>query len=168
MNFEQSIRKQAEEFFAKMNAELKNAGLVLEEGWLVDHLCYRTLSLEAYAAVLKDFAKFSTLLIESQVHGRAIATFKLAMPLPFGKRTVDVIEVTAPKPGKKTIEGFEHFEIVCDLPFEELQHRFQHLNMDSSGLRKKLNPELEICFGERNIKFHHLSLEQVIRLEKVE
>lgn len=32
----------------------------------------------------------------------------------------------------------------------------------------KINPELEICLGERNLKFHHSSLEEVIKIEKKE
>lgn len=79
-----------------------------------------------------------------------------------------MVELPAPKIGKANVLGFEHIEIVCDDSFDDLQKKYSHLNLNDKGLLKSFNQELEICLGERNIKFHHLALAKVIEIEKNE
>lgn len=112
------------------------------------------------------FAELGDLLIESPVNGRLISTFKLKEPIVFHQWTIELVELPAPKPGKQTVEGFEHIEVVVDTSFESLKEKFGHCRFDEGGLKKSFNQELEIDFGDKAIKFHHLSLESVIELEK--
>jgi predicted metalloenzyme YecM len=166
VGFEVLIRQQADEFLTALSGRLLEEGILIEDHWVVDHLCYRTSSQGNYLQTKREFARFSSLLIESEVNGRLIATYKLHSPVRFHDWNIDIVEVPAPKAGKPTSEGFEHIEVVCDVSFDELQKKYGHLKLDTGGLQKKINPELEICLGERNIKFHHTSLEEVIHIEK--
>lgn len=104
-------------------------------------------------------------MIESEVNGRLISTFKLPSPILFNDWEIDLIEVPAPKAGKITTDGFEHFEIVSDLTFDEIKSRYAQCQFDESGLAKDFNQELEISFNGFALKFHHLSLESVINVE---
>ena len=160
-----TFHKDASTFLQKLEQILIDNKVVIESHWDIDHLCYRVGSLEKYEALKKEFTSFSTLLIESSVNGRMISTFKLQQPVRYKNWRIDVVELPAPKAGKVTIEGFEHVEVVSDLSFEELRERFSHVKLDEGGLSKKINQELELCFGDINLKFHPLSLESLINIE---
>lgn len=158
-------RDQAHLFLERAFADLDRNQFALDPHWHIDHLCYRTSTQENYLAVKGQFHQFSRLLIESEVNGRLISTFKLQTPIVFNEWEIDLIEVPAPKAGKTTQEGFEHFEVVCDLPFDQIKKRYSQCQFDESGLIKDFNQELEIPFGSFALKFHHLSLESVINVE---
>ena len=134
--------------------------------WEIDHLCYRTESNEDYKLAKNYFSSISSLLIESQVGGRPIATYKLFRPIEYGDYIIDLIEVPAPKLTRASQKGFEHIEIVVDLPFQDLIDRYPKINFTTKGLAKEINPELEIEFKDCAVKFHHKSLEQIINIEK--
>nr|BFD61083.1 hypothetical protein CKG001_31900 [Bdellovibrio sp. CKG001] len=157
---------EAQTFLEQIFAMLVAQKVVLEKHWHIDHLCYRAASLQSYENFKKSFASFADLLIESDVNGRPIATYKLRKSVHFEGWSIDVVELPAPKPGKVTIEGFEHLEVVSDLTFSELKERYPHCEFNESGLNKDFNQELEINLGALAIKFHPLSLESVVRLEK--
>lgn len=157
---------QAEAFLKHLFAQLKIHEVELQPHWSIDHLCFRTQSLESYEHHKKNFISFGDLLIESQVSGRMIATYKLHEAMKFQGYTINIIELPAPKFGKVTIEGFEHAEVVIDLPFETLCKKLTRCHLDESGLKKVFNQELEIEMQGCALKFHLLSLESVITLEK--
>lgn len=162
---EPDFHQQALRFLDQLDHQLTQHGLVLAEHWDIDHLCFRVSSEDSYQKFKSQFSNFATLLIESEVNGRMISTFKLQKPILFKKWSIDVVELPAPKKGKITVEGFEHVEIVSDLTFSEIQVRYPNLKYDRSGLAKDFNPELEIELEKCAIKFHPLSLESVVRLE---
>ena len=150
---------------------LEKIFLILEEKeidisrWQIDHLCYRTSSLENYAEIKSVFSKLGELLVESDVNGRDIATYKLHEPVVFRNYTIPLVEVPAPKKGKDTPEGFEHIEVVIDIEFHEIMKKYSQFTFDTKALSKKLNPELVLKFSDCSIKFHHMSLEEVIEIE---
>ncbi len=146
--------------------DLAQVGVRPEAHWDIDHLCYRTSTAAEYDSLKLAFEDLGDLLIEAPVNGRLIATFKLQKAIYFRGFVIDLLELPAPKPGKLTPTGFEHMEVVCDVSFTELQDRYPGLNFDRQGLSKDLNRELELCLGPRNVKFHHASLESIIRLEE--
>ncbi|AHZ85440.1 hypothetical protein Bb109J_c3406 [Bdellovibrio bacteriovorus] len=158
----------AQDFLQRVFNKLDAQNIQLDKHWFIDHLCYRVSSLESYHTLKAQFADFAELLIESDVNGRPIATYKFAEPIRFRDWSIQVVELPAPKPGKTTIEGFEHFEVVADVGFDEIKDRYPQAAFSESGLKKDFNPELEISLDELAIKFHPLSLESVIRLEKNE
>jgi predicted metalloenzyme YecM len=160
------LERQAHRFLEALFDDLAKAGVVLEEHWDIDHLCFRTATEGEYEHYKKIFCGLGVLLVESDVNGRLIATVKLERPLSFRGQRIDVIEVPAPKRGKPTPTGFEHIEVVCDVPFAELEARYPSATFDRKGLEKGYNQELELCLGERNLKFHPTSLASVVTLER--
>lgn len=155
----------AQEFLYQLSHEMEGAGLKLEPHWDIDHICYRADSEDHYVALKNSFEAFGRLLIESEVNGRLIATFKLFTPIIYQDWRIDLVELPAPKIGKLTVPGFEHIEIVCDEPFDFLMEKYKSFPLVTKGLQKHYNQELEIEFGERNLKFHHSSLASVINME---
>lgn len=156
----------AVEFLEKLFKTLADSKIEIASHWDIDHLCYRVDSLDRYEELKNNFLTFGRLLIESDVNGRPIATFKLNSSVVFKEWSIDVVELPAPKPSKPTKEGFEHIEVVCDESFSDLEGKYKHLKLDLGGLKKDFNQEFEIDLGERNLKFHHMSLESVIRVEE--
>ena len=156
----------AHDFLQSLFLVLDKNKIVIEKNWNIDHLCYRTTTDADYVETKKYFFEFSKLLIESEVNGRLISTFKLQRPIQYQDWTIDLVELTAPKIGKQPQGGFEHIEVVVDVPFDAIKKRFAHCQFDESGLKKDFNQELEINFGAMAIKFHYLSLSSVINVEK--
>ena len=154
------------EFLDLLFIDLTEKQISIPVHWDIDHLCYRSDSLSQYDALKKSFATFAHLLIESDVNGRPIATYKLNQAIHFKEWMIDVVELPAPKASKPTSAGFEHIEVVCDVPFAYFEKHFSRLNLHTEGQKKDFNQELEIHLGQRNLKFHHLSLESVINTEK--
>lgn len=159
------LQKQALECLDLLFEDLKKHRIEIIPKWVIDHLCYRTATETEYQTLKTEFLNFSDLLIESPVNGRLISTFKLHRAIVFQNWSIDVVELPSPKKGKDTPRGFEHIEVVCDVPFSELIEKYSHLKLDLGGLSKSINPELEICLGRRNIKFHHTTLAEVIQIE---
>lgn len=159
------LKKQANDFLQQVFNELERNNFNLKRHWHIDHLCFRTATQDNYISTKKQFESFSKLLIESEVNGRLISTFKLETPIAFNDWEIDLIEVTAPKRGKIVATGFEHIEVVCDLTFDEIKTLYNQCRFDESGLVKDFNQELEVSFDGFAVKFHHVSLESVINLE---
>lgn len=157
--------QQANEFLQRHFERLDANRIQFEKNWNIDHICYRVVTIESYQELKASFQAFSDLLIESEVNGRLISTFKLHRPLRIRDWSIDVLELPAPKVGKVTVQGFEHIEVVCDVSFDEIKRRFPGARYDESGLNKDFNPELEIEVDQGAVKFHHISLESVVKLE---
>ena len=160
-----AFSSEALKFLDLLFEDLKTNGVEIRTDWVIDHLCYRTATESEYQILKNEFLKFSDLLIESPVNGRLISTYQLHKAIDFQGWSIHVVELPSPKKGKVTARGFEHIEVVCDVPFSELIQQYSHLKLDVSGLSKSINQELEICLGSRNIKFHHMTLYDVIQLE---
>lgn len=153
-------------FLIHLFDEIEKNNIELKKHWNIDHLCYRTKTTEEYQSFKKYFSEFGQLLIESDLNGRMISTFKLQDAVQFKDWVIDVVELPAPKVGKETETGFEHIEVVCDIEFEEIKEKYKSCNYDEGGLQKEFNKELEIKLSNCALKFHHISLESVINLER--
>jgi predicted metalloenzyme YecM len=73
------------------------------------------------------------------------------------------LELPSPKKGSEYSEGFEHVEFVIDEPFEAFIKRYPKTLFDKKGQFKKVNADLRIQFENCSVKFHHHSLEYVIK-----
>lgn len=162
---ESAFRSEASVFLERILSDVAAAKLKLSSHWEIDHLCFRVETLERYEVWKAQLARFANLLIESEVNGRPIATYELEQPIEFHDRTVSVIELPAPKRGKVVKEGFEHIEVTCDEPFDEIASRHPDLVFDRSGLSKSFNSELEVTLPSGAVKYHHLTLASVVRFE---
>lgn len=138
----------------------------LEKHWEIDHVCFRTDSLEHYTTTKQDFEQRAQLLIESPIGGRPIATYELDRPIWCQHGLVSLVEVPAPKTGRIVDRGYEHLEVVIDCDFQTLMTKYPELNFDDRAISKELNPELEAKFDNFNVKFHHHALNHVIEFEK--
>lgn len=133
----------------------------------LDHICFRVASPIEYEAMKSFLLENNQLLVEHQVQGRLIATFKLNSPVLFPDRTIDVLELPAPKVGSPYPTGYEHVEFVWPDQLEQLLELYPHLDWDKKGLSKPINRDLRLALGSScSVKFHEQSLEQVIALEK--
>jgi len=134
--------------------------------WEIDHICYRTSSIENYERAKESASLVGDLLIESLINGRDIATYRLREPIHYQHWNIELLEIPAPKAGKITADGFEHIEVVIDQSFESLIQRYSWLNFSLKAINKRINPDIELELKGMAIKFHHQSLAAVIELEK--
>jgi uncharacterized protein len=150
-----------DEILARTEAE----GFDLNDFSQLDHMCYRTTSLENYANKKDQLTKVARLLTETQVNGRPISTFRLNEPVLHGRWRVDAVELPAPKAGSEHAEGLEHVEFVL---YDDIPTFLQKYNGKPFELRaadRGINPEVGLKLGDMVVKFHLLSLTAVTYLE---
>ena len=152
-------------FLRKLFAALLNSGIDATELEL-DHLCYRVESMDRYEALRRELNTKSTLLGESIIGGRPIATYRLRDPFLFDDRRIDVVELPAPKPGSPYPEGFEHAEFVVVEDLLAFTEKHPDLPWDLSGSAKPRNAEVRLHFDDLSVKFHRQPLAEVIEQEK--
>lgn len=161
MNFESEARL----FLDKMSSALKAVNLDLTN-FELDHLCYRTETMEQYRSLKAQLCLNNELMHEAIIGGRAICSFKLAKPLEYDKWRISLLELPAPKSGSFYPLGFEHAEFVVPHMQNFIQQR-SDLAWDSSGLKKDHNPEIKLGLApDVNIKFHLVSLEKLVLSER--
>lgn len=160
----QSLTKDADLFLATILAEAQGKGFVTQD-WFIDHLCFRTESEKDYQETCYHFSNFGNLLVESPVNGRLISSFKLATPWKLKTHEIGVIEVPSPKPGKPYVRGFEHIEVVIAETLEDFILKHSSLNFNTDNLSRFPFPEIEIKLKSGVIKFHRISLEEIITWE---
>ena len=129
----------------------------------LDHICYRVESEEKYQQLKKELSHLGELLTESQIGGRAIASIKLAKPIVYQHRKIAVVELPAPKKGSFYQEGFEHVEFVIDVPFDNFMAGHPQLDFVTKDLKKSVNRGVTLKETDFSVKFHHHTLEYVIR-----
>lgn len=164
--FQVYLQDQAQIFFDSITNESETKQLNLES-FEMDHLCFRTTSMEEYFDTCEKFQKIGNLLTESEVGGRLIATYELITPLRLKNKEVFVIEVPAPKKGSNYLFGFEHAEFVISESLEMFVKNNPSINFDTKDLVKKINPDIRIKFDSGlSVKLHNQSLKSVIEYEK--
>ncbi len=154
-----------------------------------DHVCWRTETDFEYndlvKALLADPDHFS-LLIESEIGGRPIATFQIATPILSAKHQIGVVEIPSPKEGSPYKRGLEHVEFVigcgtitspwnddthqCHLV--EFQKKYPNVTWNTKAMNKQVNPDISVKlktshYGICSAKFHLMPLCDVIAAEKL-
>ena len=153
-------------FILGIEKECRQLGVVTNNLPL-DHVCFRTSTSEIYAALCDLFCGENQLLAESTVGGRLISVFKLRAPVVCGDRTIEVIEVPAPKMGSPYPDGWEHAEFVISESLSAFAEKFSNLTFDRSGSHKAYNPDIALKLPSgRAVKFHQQTLAEVILHEK--
>lgn len=150
---------------AKINDVFTEIGIERSELTQLDHLCYRTETLEEYAKVLEDFKGLGKNLGEVMVQGRPISVISLYEPIESGGWLVDYLEVAAPKPSSPYPSGLEHAEFVTRGLLQDFQQRHEDLPFITDALQRVLNPELKYREKGISVKFHQLSLGSVVTIE---
>ena len=138
----------------------------------LDHICYRTESVAEYESLRDELAIDNELLVESIIGGRRIATFRLAEPLVYQHRSIPLLELPEPKPGRFYGSGWEHVEFVTDRPLAAFAEHIPTLlapsatDFDRGGMTKARNADFRVKLGDgMSVKFHEWSLERVIAEE---
>lgn len=152
-------------FLAKVFDALSRDGVDVS-GCELDHVCYRVETSERYGELKQKLASQGELLVESEVGGRLIATYKLRQPILYQTRKIECVELPSPKKGTVYAEGLEHAEFVIGVDFENFMKAYPLVNFDTSALSKSVNPDVRVQYDGFSVKFHRESLEQVIEKEK--
>ena len=124
--FVSDLHKQVPLFVSSIITNLNNQHGMDVTNYQADHVCYRTETVYEYNRLVKALKADTNnihLLVESEIGGRSIATFKLTVPIEIinpcitagdigSTRLIDVIEIPSPKVGSPYISGLEHVEFV--------------------------------------------------------
>lgn len=129
----------------------------------LDHICYRVASEERYRELKTELIEFGDSLGETLISGRAIAKFKLRDPILFEDREIDCLELPAPKKNNTYSEGYEHVEFVIDLEFDAFMAKYPQIDFDKKAVSKEINPDIRIRYDDVSVKFHHNTLEYVVK-----
>ncbi len=164
-SLEETLRVEGQAFLKNLLGQVSAKKIALSAA-AIDHLCYRTATVEEYEDVKTRLQASARLLGENLIGGRRIAAFKLSYPLRFQEAAVDVFELPEPKKGSPYPTGFEHAEFVVKETFSEFKTKHPRLEFDDSGAMKPSNPELRVRLdGGISLKIHAQSLEDVIAAE---
>jgi predicted metalloenzyme YecM len=118
--FLNTLRVQVPKFLPLVTSQLLDTYGIDVTPLVADHVCWRTETMEEYADLVGSLKKenhrknHAKLLIESEIGGRPIATFRLLEEIKCNQdhHTVDIIEIPAPKAGSPYRSGLEHVEFV--------------------------------------------------------
>ncbi len=163
-SFKEEIEREFNSFTREITEALGAKNFYLPK--VHDHACYRVETQKEYEEIKAKFLLIGDLLIESEVGGRLISTFKLHTHLKNTNFEIDVIELPQPKANNKYKSGFEHLEFVINDDFESFANSYPKISFDWIGTEKEFNPELRLKLGNISVKFHHQTLEEVIEIEK--
>lgn len=155
-----------EVFFRQLCLDLTSKQVPIQD-FIADHLCFRVQDQSQYVHYKSFLCRVAILLTESVVNGRPICTFKLKSPFVIDNKTIDLVELPAPKEGTHYKTGFEHAEFVISEHFDIFKERFPQLNLIEDK-NKILNAELIYRSEIGTAKFHHLSLDRVIEIESAD
>lgn len=149
-------------FLDKIFEELKEDKIDVWN-YQLDHICYRVSTSERYNIIKNELLIKWEFLSENIVSGRKIATYKLFTPIVYKNREIFVIEIPSPKQWSDYQEWFEHVEFVIDKSFSEFIKMYPNVNFSTKAINKKINPEIKVWYKNGSVKFHHYSLEYVIK-----
>lgn len=152
-------------FLHRLFQALEGLGISVDH-LALDHLCYRVGTVERYAAMKHALAQDGTLLAETIIGGRPIATYRLNAPFVFGTRRIALVELPAPKPQSPYPEGWEHAEFVVPMDLQAFAQHFPQASWDLSDLHKPTNADVRLTFDGFSVKFHRQALDAVIADEK--
>lgn len=154
-----------EAFLREILRSISSEGFDLSDFIQIDHLCYRTSSLDNYYKKKSELGQISSLLGENIVNGRPISVFRFNQPIIHDKWRIDALELPAPKEGKSFNEGLEHIEFVIYDDIPTFLKKYKGKVFDMRAADRGINPEIGYQLPKYSVKFHILSLPVVVFLE---
>lgn len=148
-----------------INKGLIESGIALDELAMLDHLCYRTETLEEYHEAFAELSKLGESMGELEVMGRPIGVIAFREPVEAGGWKIPFLEVAAPKEGSPYPSGLEHAEFVPVQLLKDFEAKHAELNFIRDAMTRRINPELKYREKGISVKFHTMSLGRVIELE---
>ncbi len=153
-------------FISSILDNMKAQGFVMTDFVQLDHICYRTTSIQNYEVKKTELSSLAQLLGETMVNNRPISTFRLNQPINHLGWRIDAVELPAPKTGSIFSEGLEHVEFVLfDDPKTFLQ-KYQGKPFIMKAAERGINPEIGLKLNQYSVKFHLLNLPTVVYLEQ--
>ena len=149
-------------FLDQLFQKIRETGIDITQLYL-DHICYRVATLERYESLKMEVSAQAKLLTESTINGRPIASYLLHNPIQYKDRSINCLELPAPKEGSYYEEGFEHVEFVIRDSFEEFMAKTPDISFQTKGMTKEVNADITLKFGKMAVKFHHHPLPYVIK-----
>jgi uncharacterized protein len=131
----------------------------------LDHICFRTSTLDEYERYKTLFSSNSTLIACNQINGREITVFKTNSDFQHERFSTKLLELTQPKVERKDSTNFEHIEFVIQKELRKLVEENPHLNFNTKNIDAK-TPEIRLNFAKGCIKFRNIALEDVIASER--
>lgn len=131
----------------------------------LDHVCWRCPTADSYLAAFRaategGFAHLET----SPVSGRPVSIF--CFPDAIYRREhhpVQLLEITAPKPGQTFPEGYEHLAFVYQDSLGQLVGQHGNLAWDTERIDCDRNPFVAIALEGISVEFHLLDLQAVLQ-----
>jgi len=160
MNIE-SVIGDYKTFLDNVFKNLEKAGFGLDEFKELDHIVYRTETIERYEEVKSDLLGFSKTHSDKIFNGRRILICRLKSPLVYGEFSIAGFELLAPKENNQFKEGLEHAEFVTKISLPEFKEKHNNIDFNLDAYDRDDNPELIIEFGDCAAKFHEQSLLEV-------
>lgn len=161
MNHHAALLAEAQTFLSEIFGRLEEANCPVSNFYL-DHICYRTATLEEYLQAKRQLQKMGELLSANLHNGREISVFRLASPIEFKDRTINDFELPAPKLETDYSTGYEHIELVVDVPLRQLVSSHPHLNFNTKHIDQAENPSIKLNFRAGSVKFHRQALWEVL------
>jgi predicted metalloenzyme YecM len=135
-------------------------------GLVIDHVAYRTESMDEYEKLKQEFSKIGKQVHENIVRERRVGVFKLNTPIKYKQYLIPAIEMVAPKAGEIIKPGWEHAEIVLKESYGEFMKKYLNLNWDTSVMNSDLFSMIKLRLGEdMQVKFHLMPILDIIRSE---
>jgi predicted metalloenzyme YecM/phosphoglycolate phosphatase-like HAD superfamily hydrolase len=166
--FGKDLPKAIANFVEPLEAELAKLGL---DGAYssIDHVCYRVADLGTYEFLKREVQSVASLLSEAFFNGRPIAAYRLHQKVNLSSgRTIDVLELPAPKPGVSYKNGFEHIEVVTNDSLESFKTAFDHHPFFLHNFAAKINRDISLKLPSGLVKFHENSLANIISGEQAQ
>ncbi len=151
-------------FLAKIFKNLSEAGFSLDEFEELDHIAYRTSTLEKYEVMKGDLRNFCLDSSEVEISGRPILVCKLKEPLIYNEYKINCLELIAPKDGKQYDNVLEHAEFVTKMKLKNFLEKYNNIEFNMNAFNREINPELAIEFKDCAIKFHEQSLLKIRKM----
>jgi predicted metalloenzyme YecM len=155
-----------EAFVENINRGLEAAGIHRDELALLDHLGYRTETVEEYHEVLERFRQIGEDMGAIEIEGRPINIINLHEPIKTGGWIIPFLEVIAPKASSPYPSGLEHAEFVTVQLLRDFEAKHPNLNFIRNAMGRRINPELKYRENGISVKFHRLSIGTVVQLEE--
>jgi len=149
------------DFLDQLDGKLQSTDIDVSN-FLLDHVCWRCATLEEYTFMSNFLENNGTLFHKSHHNGREVSLFNLQSPITHKGRSIDQVELPAPKSNKNYPSGFEHAEFVVAENLHLWQQQYT-VNWDLKNINKDINPDVRISFGDICAKFHPYSLSYVVK-----
>jgi predicted metalloenzyme YecM len=83
--------------------------------------------------------------------------------------TIDVLEISAPKPGKTYPDALDHVEFVTSMDLRDMIRLYPDVEFELKALSNDVNSSIEVNFPDGTlVKFHNDTLRNIIALERKE